>query len=80
MTPEFKYAIISTSVDGLRLTSRFTNASSAHDWARHLQEENVRFEIFLLPTLGDSINQVTLSIKELKARAGSEGNKKRKKR
>lgn len=68
--PEFKYAVISTNVDGDKSTAKFTNSKSAFLWARRLQEEGIKFEIFHKLESSIQFAPITISIADLKKEAG----------
>lgn len=81
MSLEFKFAVISTNVDGDKSTSKFTNAKSAYMWAKRLQEEEIKFSANII-LAGTSSSLVEIQLADLKKEAGpiKASNNKRKRR
>ena len=82
MNLEFKYAVVSTNVDGDKSTAKFTNAKSAFLWAKRLQEEEIKFEIYVKEESAIQFAPITITVADLKKEAGpiKATNNKRKRR
>jgi hypothetical protein len=64
VTPDFRYSVVSTNVDGDSSTARFISPKSAYMWAQRLKDEGIPFVI------KDQTKAYDVPIAELKKEAG----------